>query len=574
MIYRYLLILVATIAGLGTGAAIVAFNRESQQQPFAFLFRATDKVEREFSALMAPADAGPPIEYHPTVFTGIDGIVVNIPREPMPGAGGAVAVIGNETLITTFRGNVYTASEDGSFFLTDIVVPDNGLEEWRSAARRPENIEFRHSFGKLRYNELEVLDRSDGRFLFLSYNEFHEDQNCHTLTVARLTLPVSGPVSGTSASPEDWEIVFRSSPCLPLRGVNDAIQGEEAGGRIAFSPDGTTAYLTVGEYGWNGWDSDGLTELSRSSLAQNPNADQGKIVEIDLATLEARHFSTGHRNAQGVTVDHEGRIWSVEHGPRGGDELNLIEDGNNYGWPVVTYGTDYNGAPIPGVQTVGYHDGYAEPVYAWLPSVGISGITALHADFHPSWDGDLLAISLNGNTLFRIRVDGERVVFTEEIEMGRRLRDIEQLENGRLVIWTDSHEVIFLSPVEGGFGEQYIGRRLERLADADPQFAEEVAEAIGQCSECHSFNSQEYRIGPPLARVHGELIGGDSLFQYSDALENASDRWDEESLTAYLRDPEAIYPGTTMANPQIGDERVIAEIVFILEELSQEDLRD
>jgi cytochrome c2 len=343
---------------------------------------------------------------------------------------------------------------------------------------------------------------------------------------------------------------------------------------IAFSANGNIAYLTVGEYGWNGWSSDGRTELSRIALSQYPDADYGKVVRIDLNTLEARHFSSGHRNAQGLTVDGEGRVWSVEHGPRGGDELNLIEDGNNYGWPNVTFGTAYNGEPIPGVQSVGRHTGYALPAYSWLPSVGISGLTAMHSSFHPTWDGDLIAVSLVGRTLFRIRLDGNRVVFTEEIPLGRRLRDIEQLEDGRLVVWTDSNEVIFLTPVDGGLGAQFVSRYLDNLATSTPDLAAAMNEMVVECSECHSFSSREHRIGPDLSNVSGRGIGAIESFEYSPALLGASGTWTANYLAEFLDDPDGVFPGTTMPDPGIDDPQVIDAMVELLDALAQAELRD
>lgn len=562
------------LLGLGIGMSLVAFNRDSKTEPFALLYRITDKMSREYAAWTAPANSGPPTEYYPSIFTGISGKVIEIPRAEIPGAGGGLAVLGDETLAMTFRGRIYAVTANGDHEETAIVLPDNGLAAYREAAKQPPYDTFNHRFGRLRYNELEAMTGPQGRYLFATYTEFHSDALCHTLTVMRLPLPAEGPVSGISASADDWEAVFRSQPCLPMRGVNAAIQGEEAGGRIAFSLDGARAYLTVGEYGWNGWDSDGRTELSTRRLAQADNADQGHIVEIDLDTLEARHFSRGHRNPQGITVDQQGRIWSVEHGPRGGDELNLIERGVNYGWPVVSYGTDYSGAPIPGIEHLGFHTGYREPEYAWLPSVGIGGLTAQHASFTPAWDGDLLAISLNGNTLFRIRLDGTDVRFAEEIALGRRLRDIEQKDDGSLVIWTDSHEVIFMTPLAGGFGEQYVQQYIDGLAADAPELAASLEDAVGQCAECHSFSAGEHRIGPSLAKVHGAAIGGVAGFEYSQALAGASGRWTDERLTEYIRDPEAVFPGTSMPAIGLEDDRVIAELVKILDQLSQTDLRD
>jgi len=568
-----ILTIIAGIIGLGAGATLVAFNRESNAEPFGLLYRVIDKLEREVAAFTTPANSGPPTEYFPTTFTGMRGTVIQIPRADMPGTGGGLAVVGDETLVVTFRGLIYTVDSDGNWDQAEIAVPDYGLEAYRTAATKPEYAAFDADFGRLRYNELEYLASPQGRFLFLTFTEFHAGRDCYTLTLARLALP-DGPVADLKVVSDDWETIFRSAPCLPLRGVVQAIQGEEAGGRIAFSNDNAKAYLSVGEYGWNGWHSDGLTELSTRQLAQDADADQGKVIEIDLQTLEARHFSSGHRNMQGITVDDQGRVFAVEHGARGGDELNLIEDGNNYGWPIVTYGTNYSGAPIPGVQSLGRHTGFTEPVYAWLPSVGISGLLAQKASFHPTWDDDLLAISLDGNTLFRIRLDDSRVIFAEEINLGRRLRDIEQKDDGSLVIWTDSHEVIFLTPLQGGFGEQFIESYISDLSASEPELAIALERAVDECSVCHSFSRHEQRIGPSLARVHGAPMGSVAGFDYSPAMAQASGRWTNAMLADYLLDPTAVVVGTSMPDPGMDDPAVRNRLVEVLEALSKAELRD
>ncbi len=576
MKFRTLFVATLTlIFGFCAGATLIAFKRQAEEEPFAAFYTLSDKVKNKINELATPADAPAPKEYYSSIFTGIEGIVAEVPRETMPGAGGGLAIVGDEVLAMTFRGTLYVVAEDGSYVRSKISLPDNGMAAYRAVATNPEYADFDLRFDRLRYNEIEALENPSGRFLFLTYTEYHADQECHTLTAMRLALP-EGPLAGIQISADAWEVIFRSKPCLPLRGVLAAIQGEEAGGRITFSVDDNKAYLTVGEYGWNGWDSDGLTDLSTKRLAQENDADQGKIVEIDLETLEARHFSSGHRNSQGLTMDGMGQLWAVEHGPRGGDELNLIEDGKNYGWPVVSYGSDYNGRPVPNVETPGYHTGYTKPVWAWLPSVGIGGLTAQHASFHPAWKNDLLAISLNGNTLFRIRLDGARVVFVEKVaDLGRRLRDIEQLDDGRLVIWTDSHEVLFLSPVAGGFGEMFIDRYLDNLEVAEPELAATLRETIEVCSDCHSFSRQEQRIGPELARTYGSPIASVKEFgNYSDALAGASGSWTNTQLTAYLSNPSEVFPGTTMPDPAIKDAAVIEEIVKILQVLSEDKLRD
>lgn len=562
----------AAIIGVAFGATILAFNRNAETPPFSTFFKVTDKVRSVLVASATGSNSGPKTEYRSSIFLGLQGPVIDIPRETLPGAGGGLATIGDEVLVSTFRGKIYAVTPDGQFQRTAIALPDNGLEAYREAAKLPPYDTFNHKFGKLRYNELEYYEGPYGRALFSSYVEFHADRKCFTLTLSKLDLAANQTsISDLQTEADDWRPIYQSDPCLPMRGVKAAVQGEETGGRLTFSRDGEVAYFTVGEFGWNGWHSDGRHPLSSVALAQYSEADQGKILEISLATEETRHFSIGHRNAQGITVDLEGRIWSVEHGPRGGDELNLIRDGENYGWPNVSYGSEYNGAPLPTVTDPGQHEGYTKPAYSWLPSVGISGLMTVE-DFHPNWDGDLLALSLGGNALFRIRVDGTHIVLTERIDFGRRLRDIEQQSDGTLVIWTDRHEVIFLSPVEGGIGELFVEEYLADL-QAAPETVEAISASVQQCAVCHSFSRSEHRTGPSLAFSFGAKMGGAKGFDgYSEGLKNASGRWDRTNLIAYLKDPQSVIPDTTMPATGIEDDKVIAGLVDTLEALSEADL--
>jgi hypothetical protein len=120
--------LVLVVLGLGLGATVVAFNRDSRVQPFAFLYRATDKVEQEATEFLRSPESGPAVEHFSTTFTGIDGTIVTLPRADMFGQGGGVAAVGDEALILTFRGVVFLVNDDGTYSRSGIVVPDHGLE--------------------------------------------------------------------------------------------------------------------------------------------------------------------------------------------------------------------------------------------------------------------------------------------------------------------------------------------------------------------------------------------------------------------------------------------------------------
>ena len=175
-----------------------------------------------------------------------------------------------------------------------------------------------------------------------------------------------------------------------------------AGGGI-YALNSEEIVLTVGDYDFDGRNSDPM-------YSQFLDVHYGKTFKVKVEDGTTDLLSLGHRNSQGITVDNFGRIWSVEHGPEGGDELNLIKAGLNYGWPKVTNGTNYGKFEWPFSKAQGRHDGFEKPIYAWIPSIGISNIEVVR-DFIDLWEQDLLITTLKTKTLFRVRTHNERIVF-------------------------------------------------------------------------------------------------------------------------------------------------------------------
>ena len=163
--------------------------------------------------------------------------------------------------------------------------------------------------------------------------------------------------------------------------------------------------------------------------ADNPFAKQ--------AGARAEIWSYGHRNIQGMTADSQGRLWMSEHGAQGGDEINLIEGGKNYGWPVITYGTDYGGGKIG--EGISAKAGMEQPLYYWNPSVAPSGLTFVgNNPYGQDWEGNLLAGALKFGYVARLKLEGTRVVSEEKIEVGERVRDVRQCSYVFVYVFTDS----------------------------------------------------------------------------------------------------------------------------------------
>ena len=224
------------------------------------------------------------------------------------------------------------------------------------------------------------------------------------------------------------------------------------GSRLVFDPDGYL-YVTVGDRGdaeraQNPADHAGSVLRLRddgSAPADNPFAHGGGAPEL---------WTMGHRNPQGMAWDPEhGRLWTVEHGARGGDEINLPERERNYGWPRISYGVHYSGLPI-GEGTAA--PGLEQPVYYWDPSIAPSGLAVVSGDLFPAWRGDLLVGALKDQMLVHLTVEGGRVVGEERLfrRTFGRVRDVRIGPDGAIWMLTDepNGKLIRLAPAEGTCG--------------------------------------------------------------------------------------------------------------------------
>jgi glucose/arabinose dehydrogenase len=270
------------------------------------------------------------------------------------------------------------------------------------------------------------------RLVYLSFSESGEDGAGTAVARGRL---------GDGAL-EDVEVIWRQAP--KVQGPN------HWGSRLAFAKDGRL-FVTTGD------------RFSYRPMVQDLSTTIGKIVRIEpdgkvpADNPFAKHqgarpeiWSLGHRNVQAATIDPAtGRLWTVEHGARGGDELNHPEAGRNYGWPVITYGVDYSGAKI-GEGTA--KPGMEQPVYYWDPVIAPSGATFYTGDAYPGWKGSLLIGSLRPGGLVRLTLDGDRVTGEERYlgDVGR-VRDVVQGPDGLLYLLIDASDgrVVRVDPAKG-----------------------------------------------------------------------------------------------------------------------------
>lgn len=395
-----------------------------------------------------------------------------------------------------------------------------------------------------RFRVADVIAKTEGDRvrLFASHHFWKADEQCFVVRVS--TLEASLADLAASIRHAQWHTLYESTPCIALTGPQrkrgkNPFKGEEVGGRLALL-DGSTLLLTLGDQGFSGIE-------SLQAFSQDPATSYGKTIRIDMTSGVSSPFTLGHRNPQGLYVTPDGTIWESEHGAQGGDELNALEAGTNYGWPIVTYGTDYGSTLWPVSRTQGHHENFREPRYSWVPSIGASQVIRIERDSQfPIWQGNLLLGSLSTRSLYRLVLDDTRVVLAEPISLGKRVRDILELNDGRLLVWTDDAALVVLEPAKGN--------------DAESLFA-------SQCSGCHSIeDGMSHRLGPDLYQVGRRDVASASGFdEYSAALKAQDGKWTRERLDAFIKNPQGAVPGTSMGFAGIEDERQRAALIEYLE---------
>lgn len=289
--------------------------------------------------------------------------------------------------------------------------------------------------------------------VYITYSEPGDGGSSLAMARAKLTIGKSG------ASLDGLKVLFRQLP----KG-----EGGQFGGYIAFAPDKKSLFLTVGE-------------RQRFTPAQDPDTELGKILHLTLdgkpapgnpmagkigaASLPlfsppadteaaktvqptivkltapnlapAETWASGIRTPYGLAFDGAGRLWEVEHGPRGGDELNLIEKGKNYGWPLVSYGKNYDGVPIPSPDT---RPDLQKPVLYWNPVIAPAGLTFYQGKLFPTWNGSALIGGLASKTLVRVAFDGVQAREAERWDMGARIRFTIEGPDGAVYLLEDAKQ--------------------------------------------------------------------------------------------------------------------------------------
>jgi cytochrome c2 len=475
---------------------------------------------------------------------------------------GGLATLGMDVIVATRTGKLFVLRKDSGYAIKKLpyLVPTNVGDFDADFEALAAGGSLKDSFGA---KDIFARRRAGAIELFASYHHWDPDRHCGTLRLSRMRFERLSP---SNKGPGDWEVLYETAPCLPFKKNHVyPFTGHQSGGRIWIGAD-DRILLTVGDHEFDG-------ENTKEIYPQHPTASYGKTVEIDLQDKSARIFSMGHRNAQGLYVDPKGTIWSTEHGPKGGDELNVLIRGGNYGWPVVTYGTDYDAMTWPLSDAQGSHAGFPRPLYAWVPSIGISNLIGVEKSLFDLWQGDLLVASLAWKQLFRLRVREGRVIFSEPIRIGHRIRDLAELDDGTIVLKTDGDGkstksyLIFMRPSLRALAQDGHG-------DPPTHFAKPVQDGqivALRCTGCHTMGQgEEHRLGPNLWQIVGRKIGAAPGFAYSDALARTKGKWTARKLDRFLKNPKRFMKGTKMQFSGIADAKDRRSIVAYLRSLSQD----
>ena len=527
-----------------------------------FPSKLVEKVQRR---LGAPVQANR-IDRLSTTFFPIDVEYLGVPQV-RGGYGGGMTQAGEAIVLLTHDGRLFTVEGGGErgereLRQLDIEAPDNGVADFAALKGQEEYRDYSIEPHLLRFNDVLYLESGDRRAFAASYTEFDKKNTCFTNTVAVLDWPDgTTSVLALRADKGDWRILHRTTPCLPLKRQYRAIEGHMAGGRMAFIAP-STLLLASGEYHFD-------NIYGPFAVSQDRDKEYGKVLSIDTNDGSVHVISIGNRNTQGITVDAEGRIWVTEHGLRGGDELDLIHEGANFGWPFEGYGTLYNMAPIPNLLSYGRHDTYEKPIYAWVPSVATSHVTQIR-NFHDAWNGDLFVTTFKG-LLFRLHIRDGRVIFAERIEFpGYRFRNVLSHTDGTIVLWTDEYELIFLRPAAQSYATGHVEGILAAM-DVSDALRAKLKVSLDTCSQCHSFDARINETAPNLADVFGRQIGSTPFRGYSPALLSKDERWTDGALAQYLDDPKSFAPGTTMPDPNIDDPELTLAIIDFLKAIESAD---
>lgn len=454
-----------------------------------------------------------------TQLYNLSRLALSAPRDL--GQGGAIEAFADDVVLVTRRGGFFRLNEEAEGFEPMVWAPPAPIVEEGFYTRAKDNWAVGYQDLKLRRLQ------NGGIEIFLSETRPDIDRNCATLVVYRATI--ADPSLEVALDASDWTRLWRSSPCIKRPEQSFPLQ---AGGEMTFEANGNVAVF-VGDFG-----NDEFNRDAPGAEVQNDNSDYGKVISIDPQTRRERTVSKGHRNPGGITTRPNGEIWLAENAAEGGDEINRIVEGGNYGWPVRTYTTHYGMKSWP-AATDERLSGHVRPAYAFVPSPAVSSMAAMTGSEFPSWKGDLILGTLKAQRIYRVHVADGDVILTEPIDLGFRVRDLTVDAQGRIYLKADNRaEVIRLG---------------HAAADWEAKTPGLLALKSAGCLSCHAGWN---KAAPGLDGVIGRKVASYPGFQYSRGLTQLGGKWTRRRLEAFLRDPQTVAPGTTMPARDLSEEEI------------------
>lgn len=451
--------------------------------------------------------------------------------------GGSIAQAKDRLILMDRLGNIFSF-KNNTIVKENLNVPNN-IDKF-IYNYEGKNIKF--TSDSLRSYSIDFHKKSNR--LFVSYTKFIKE-NIIKVVVSSVEYDFE-----KQRIISDWEDHFETENIYEAANIS---QG--GGGKLQINND--NLYLTIGYAYFETRDN-----IFYSS-ASDQNSYTGKIIKINLIDDQIEIISSGHRNSQGITILNNGKILNTEHGPQGGDEINEIKSGKNYGYPFKVFGTSYGTYEMAGF---GYkkEEMFEDPIYYFSPSIGISHLIQVN-EFHEKWKNNLLVGSLKARSLYRVTYEDDKIISVEPIWIGERIRDL-LIYDKQLFILTDNSN---LKIINVDLEQFKIGFRYNNMGSGGNYVS--LNKKISQCLQCHAFTATNpSSSAPTLHKIFGRKIGADNYQKYSKILKEKfinGDIWNEENLKSYLKNPQIFAPGSIKLNLGLDDMQV-DEIISLLKEQS------
>jgi cytochrome c2 len=449
--------------------------------------------------------------YYPLNFSQIA-----LPYEDSFGRGGAMFTSDTATFHIGRAGQIYRVAPEG---LSELAIAPPF--DMKMIADRTERLFSKWVTG---VKGAQLVHTDSGWSLFVAYLEPQLPAPCFRIILTSRTFKDPGL---TFAADEGWNQLFASDTCPSSGGT---LTTGAVGGALLVR--GTKAYVSYGPVGQSINDPPTIATAAEATAENYPG---GTIAEVDIETGEAQIFAQGFRNVSGIADGNEGTLWSLEHGPRGGDELNHVERSHYYGWPLTTLGTQYTGFSWRPPDGAGEPTDFPAPVYAWVPSIAPSALRRIKGRQFPRWSGNLVVSALKAGRLYRLQIEAGRVVVVEPILIGRRIRDFVEGPDGALYLLLTRAGVVLKITA----GKNDAGLK--------------GAAALNLCASCHQLTAKDSASvsGPTLVGIVNRDIASVKGYPYSEALAQVKGEWTEATLEKFLENPEVYGTGSTMPNPHL-----------------------